>query len=62
MPLVPTLYLHGAQDGCLDRRFYDLAAARLTDPHRAVLVEGAGHFMTVEQPAYVAEQILDFLS
>lgn len=61
MPRVPTLYLHGAQDGCLDRRFHDLAAARLNDPHRTALVEGAGHFLTVERPAYVAEQVLDFI-
>lgn len=61
MPQVPTLYLHGAQDGCLDRRFFDLAAARLTGEHRVVLVEGAGHFMTVEQPAFVAEQVLAFV-
>ncbi|WP_148613504.1 alpha/beta fold hydrolase [Nocardioides rubriscoriae] len=60
-PLVPTLYLHGAQDGCLDRRFLDLAAARLTGAHRAVLVEDAGHFMTVEQPEVVAAHVLDFL-
>lgn len=62
VPLVPTLYLHGDQDGCLDRRFHDLAAARLTDPHRTALVTGAGHFMNVEQPEVVARHVLDFLS
>lgn len=61
MPLVPTLYVHGAQDGCLDRRFYDLAAARLTGEHAAVLVHGAGHFSTVEQPEVVAGHVLDFV-
>lgn len=60
-PVVPTLYLHGAQDGCLDRRFFHLADARLTGEHRAVLVEGAGHFLTVEQPDVVAEHVLGFL-
>ncbi|MDO9456409.1 alpha/beta fold hydrolase [Nocardioides sp.] len=60
-PLVPTLYLHGAQDGCLDRRFFDLAAARLTGEHRAVQVEDAGHFLTVEQPDVVAAHVLAFL-
>ncbi len=60
-PLVPTLYLHGADDGCLDRRFLDLARARLTGEHRALLVEGAGHFLTVEQPEVVAGHVLDFL-
>jgi pimeloyl-ACP methyl ester carboxylesterase len=61
LPRVPTLYLHGAQDGCLDRRFFDLAEARLTGKHRAVLVEDAGHFLTVEQPGVVAEHVLDFV-
>jgi pimeloyl-ACP methyl ester carboxylesterase len=63
-PLVPTSYLHGATDGCLDRRFLDLAATRLaalSPDHRAVLVDDAGHFLTVEQPDVVAAEVLSFV-
>lgn len=60
-PLTPTLYLHGARDGCFDPRFFPLVDARLSDPHRAVLVPDAGHFLTVEQPEVVARHVLDFV-
>jgi pimeloyl-ACP methyl ester carboxylesterase len=60
-PLVPTLYLHGAQDGCLDPRFFDLAAARLHGDSAAALVAEAGHFLQVEQPQVVAAHLRDFL-
>ena len=63
-PRVPTLYLHGADDGCLDRRFLDLAADRHDghpDGHRTALVDHAGHFLTVEQPEVVAHLVLAFV-
>lgn len=58
-PRAPLLYLHGAQDGCLDPRFVPVVAARLPDPHRVVAVEGAGHFLQLEQPDAVAAHVLD---
>lgn len=60
-PVVPTLYLHGARDGCLDRRFFDVVAPRLTGASRAALVAEAGHFLQVEQPDVVHRHVLAFL-
>lgn len=60
-PLAPVLYLHGTRDGCLDPRFLTVAAARMPGKSRAALVGGAGHFVHLEQPGTVADQILGFL-
>lgn len=48
----PSLYLHGADDGCF--------GAEHAGPD-AVVVEGAGHFLHLEQPAAVNARILEFL-
>ena len=58
----PTLYLHGAADGCIR---VDLArgAERLLAPSsRMIVIEDAGHFLQVEKPAEVNEHILTWLS
>jgi pimeloyl-ACP methyl ester carboxylesterase len=61
-PRVPLLYLHGAQDGCLEPRFFPLVTEQLPDGSSATLVPGAGHFLHVEDPATVNDLITDFLS
>ncbi|HWJ83621.1 MAG TPA: alpha/beta hydrolase [Nocardioides sp.] len=60
-PRVPLLYLHGADDGCLDPRWADRVAPRLPVGSEVSLVTGAGHFLQLEQPHVVAEAVLDFL-
>jgi pimeloyl-ACP methyl ester carboxylesterase len=58
----PTLYLHGAADGCIR---VDLArgAERLLAPSsRMVVIENAGHFPHLERPGEVNEHILAWLS
>ncbi|GAA0234470.1 alpha/beta hydrolase [Cryptosporangium japonicum] len=60
-PRTPLLYLHGANDGALDRRYFDVAAPRFTPPSRAVLIPGAGHFLHLEQPATVAALLTGWL-
>jgi pimeloyl-ACP methyl ester carboxylesterase len=61
-PGLPTLYLHGADDGCapcpepadLDRLFS-------VDGSRVEIVDGAGHFLQYEQPDRVNASIVEFL-
>lgn len=58
----PTLYLHGAADGCVSVDVLDDVAAVLPAGSRTQRVEGAGHFLQYEQPAAVSRAILDFLA
>lgn len=64
LPRVPLLYLQGADDGCLDRRFFTIAASRLSasDGHRVDLVPATGHFLQLEDPGFVNPLIADFLA
>lgn len=62
LPVVPTLYLHGADDGCLDPRLATLVGARLPAGSQAHVVEDAGHFLQLEQPDEVSRLVLDFLA
>jgi pimeloyl-ACP methyl ester carboxylesterase len=57
----PTLYLHGADDGCIG---VDVAeAARTASPWATVeIVEGVGHFLHLERPDQVGRRIVEFLS
>jgi pimeloyl-ACP methyl ester carboxylesterase len=61
-PRVPLLYLHGADDGCLDRRWVTHVQARLEAPSRAALIPGAGHFLQLERPEVVADRVAEFLA
>lgn len=60
-PSVPTLFLQGDQDGCLDRRFFTGASLALTGGSRATLVPGVGHFLQVERPEVVNALVAKFL-
>lgn len=60
---VPTLYLHGANDGCMGAELVDGAAASLPTPgSRAEILGGVGHFAHLEDPARVNGLIAEFLS
>lgn len=61
-PLVPLLYLQGADDGCLDARWAARIGDRLPSGSRVAVVEDAGHFLQLERPEVVAGRILDYLS
>jgi pimeloyl-ACP methyl ester carboxylesterase len=62
-PPQPTLYLHGADDGCVG-----VAAARDARPllpapeSRVEIVEGAGHFLHLERVDDVNELVVEFLT
>lgn len=60
-PRLPTLYLHGRDDGCMTQAFAALVPAVLPAGSGVAVVGGAGHFLQLEQPDDVAERILDFI-
>jgi pimeloyl-ACP methyl ester carboxylesterase len=58
---VPTLYLHGATDGCCGVEVAAGAEASLPAGSEVVVVQDAGHFLQLEQPKEVNDLILHFL-
>ena len=58
---VPTLYMHGALDGCIGAELTDGMDALFAAGLRKVILPGAGHFVHQEQPAEVNQRILEFL-
>jgi pimeloyl-ACP methyl ester carboxylesterase len=62
-PPVPTLYLHGKEDGALGGELLDDVAAHLRAPgSRFELFDGVGHFLHLEAPELVADHICGWLS
>lgn len=60
---VPTLYLHGADDGCLGAELVAGAGDHLPAPgSRAEILDGVGHFLHVERPDVVNPLITAFLA
>jgi pimeloyl-ACP methyl ester carboxylesterase len=55
------LYLHGAEDGALQPGFVDVLRDALPPEATATMIPDAGHFLQVEQPEAVAEEIERFL-
>lgn len=60
-PRVPTLYLHGADDGCMTAQFTPYVRAGLPAGSDVAVVTHAGHFLQLEQPDEVGRRIVDFL-
>ncbi|MGZ8752994.1 MAG: alpha/beta fold hydrolase [Acidimicrobiia bacterium] len=60
---VPTLYLHGADDGCMGIELVDESEIAPYFPAGidVHVVPAAGHFMHLDQPEHVTRRILDFL-
>jgi pimeloyl-ACP methyl ester carboxylesterase len=60
-PPQPTLYLHGARDGCIGANLVTRAAEFLSPDSRFALVDDTGHFLHLEQPELVNREVLDWL-
>jgi pimeloyl-ACP methyl ester carboxylesterase len=58
---VETLYLHGADDGCIGVETTRGMEAGHLRGLRKVIVEDAGHFLHLERPRVVNDAIRDFL-
>jgi pimeloyl-ACP methyl ester carboxylesterase len=61
-PERPTLYLHGRADGCVRADLVGDAARALAPGSRVVVVPDAGHFLHLERPAEVNQQILAWIT
>jgi pimeloyl-ACP methyl ester carboxylesterase len=60
-PALPSLYLHGRDDGCITADFADWTTRALPDGSDVAVVENAGHFLQLDQPDKVAELVLSFI-
>ena len=60
-PLLPTLYLHGSDDGCASSDYTEWVRPVLPAGSAAHVIDGGGHFLQLDQPAATAERILDFI-
>jgi pimeloyl-ACP methyl ester carboxylesterase len=59
-PRLPTLYLHGTDDGCSED-YTPWIEPVLPDGSEIALVENGGHFLQLDQPDVVARHIVDFI-
>lgn len=62
VPTQPTLYLHGAHDGCVGVEVAESARAMVDDHVRIEIVPDVGHFLHLERPDHVNDRIVEFLS
>jgi pimeloyl-ACP methyl ester carboxylesterase len=63
LPPQPHLHLHGRDDGCIGVEWAERAVGRLPHPDSRVhVVEDAGHFLHLERPDEVADQVLAHLA
>ena len=60
--LVPALMLHGSNDGCIRPACFKGFEQRFPAGLELEQVDGAGHWLHVEQPDAIAERIVRFLS
>ena len=60
-PIVPTLHLHGRDDGCLSPRLAEHVTDVLPPGSAAHVVADAGHFLHLEQPDQVGALVRAFL-
>jgi pimeloyl-ACP methyl ester carboxylesterase len=59
-PRLPTLYLHGTDDGCSED-YTPWIERVLPDESEVALIENGAHFLQLDQPDVVARHIVDFI-
>jgi pimeloyl-ACP methyl ester carboxylesterase len=60
-PVLPSLYLHGTDDGCAAPDYIRWVREVLPAGSEAHVVESGGHFLQLDQPDVTAARILDFV-
>lgn len=60
-PVLPSLYLHGREDGCMTASFAHWTVNVLPAGSDVAVIEHAGHFLQLDQPELVAESVLRFI-
>ena len=60
-PVLPCLYLHGRDDGCMTSAFTHWTEKALPAGSEVAIVEHAGHFLQLEQPDKIANLVLTFI-
>ena len=58
----PTLYLHGARDGCIGVDLVRGAERLLAPSSGMIVIDEAGHFLHLEEPGQVNDHILSWVS
>jgi pimeloyl-ACP methyl ester carboxylesterase len=58
----PTLYLHGASDGCIGAELARGAEHLLPPSSQMAVIDDAGHFLHLERPGEVNDHILTWIS
>jgi pimeloyl-ACP methyl ester carboxylesterase len=61
-PPQPTLYLHGARDGCIGVELARGTERLLAPSSRMIVIDDAGHFLHLEKPSAVNDHILSWVS
>jgi len=61
---IPTLYLHGGDDGCVGTDMVDADGMKSLFPGglEVEVIPGTGHFLHLEDPATVNRRIVEFLT
>ena len=55
IPTLPSLYVHGRDDGCMAAAFTRWIPSALSNRGDVAVVDHAGHFVQLEQPEKVAD-------